>query len=155
MAALVPSTFRRHKQTWIQEPACKVQPSRVHGLGLFATRDIEVMELITLYPADALIECLTNDWHCHWGCMIGVCSSTTRKIPRLRWRVTRQTHSLFDRPKSHRGVEARSNGASVCLTPYLSDDHKHALTALALSVCSVVSTPLRTVALQPVACLRA
>lgn len=32
------------------------RPSPVHGTGVFATRDIQAGELVTLYPADAIVE---------------------------------------------------------------------------------------------------
>ena len=34
---------------------CEVRPSRVHGDGVFATRDIAEGELVTFFPADALL----------------------------------------------------------------------------------------------------
>ena len=43
---------RQPEQSWIREPKCEVRPSKRHGLGLFATQDIKVWEVITLYPAD-------------------------------------------------------------------------------------------------------
>ena len=36
----------------LPEPCCKVKPSSVHGLGVFATRDITEGSYVTLYPAD-------------------------------------------------------------------------------------------------------
>ena len=46
--------FRSDAQTWITEAKCEVKPSKKHGLGLFATKDIDPFELITLYPADGV-----------------------------------------------------------------------------------------------------
>ena len=43
---------RQPEQSWIREPKCEIRPSRRHGLGLFATQDVKVWEVITLYPAD-------------------------------------------------------------------------------------------------------
>ena len=46
--------LRSEAQTWITEAKCEVRPSKKHGLGLFATKDIDPFELITLYPADGV-----------------------------------------------------------------------------------------------------
>ena len=46
--------FRSSVQKWITEQKCELRPSKKHGLGLFATRDILPYELITLYPADGV-----------------------------------------------------------------------------------------------------
>ncbi len=46
--------FRSEAQTWITEAKCEVRPSKKHGLGLFATKDIDPFELITMYPADGV-----------------------------------------------------------------------------------------------------
>ena len=46
----VQGCFRSEAQTWISE----VKPSKKHGLGLFATKDTDPFELITLYPADGV-----------------------------------------------------------------------------------------------------
>ena len=39
---------------------CKVLPSPVHGNGVFATRDIAVNEVITLYPCDIVTEVVSK-----------------------------------------------------------------------------------------------
>ena len=36
------------------EVKCEVKPSKKHGLGLFATKDIDTYEFITQYPADGV-----------------------------------------------------------------------------------------------------
>ena len=36
------------------EVKCEVKPSKKHGLGLFATKDIDTFEFITQYPADGV-----------------------------------------------------------------------------------------------------
>ena len=46
--------FRSEAQPGITEAKCEVKPSKKHGLGLFATKDIDPLELITLYPADGV-----------------------------------------------------------------------------------------------------
>ena len=46
--------FRSEAQTWITEARCELKPSKKRGLGLFATKDIDPFELITLYPADGV-----------------------------------------------------------------------------------------------------
>ena len=35
---------------------CRVAPSSLHGLGVFATRDIKKGEIVTLYPGDAVLQ---------------------------------------------------------------------------------------------------
>ena len=44
----------------LPEPCCKVKPSSVHGLGVFATRDITEGSYVTLYPADDIF--FTPTW---------------------------------------------------------------------------------------------
>ena len=39
----------------LPEPCCEVKPSSVHGLGVFATRDIAVDSYVTLYPSDDIM----------------------------------------------------------------------------------------------------
>ena len=55
--------FRSSAQKWITEPKCELRPSKKHGLGLFATRDILPYELITLYPADGVRLWLADGKH--------------------------------------------------------------------------------------------
>ena len=54
-------SFERHEQRIIAEPKCEVRRSRVHGLGLFATKHIEAWECVTLYPADGITVYLSLD----------------------------------------------------------------------------------------------
>ena len=39
----------------LPEPCCEIKPSTVHGLGVFATRDITKGSYVTLYPADDVL----------------------------------------------------------------------------------------------------
>ena len=55
--------FRGSAQKWITEQKCELRPSKKHGLGLFATRDIRPFELITLYPADGVRVWLEDGKH--------------------------------------------------------------------------------------------
>lgn len=42
---------------YLPEPACEVRPSSIHGLGVFATRDVEPLRYLTVYPCDGV------SWH--------------------------------------------------------------------------------------------
>ncbi len=57
------SCFRSSVPKWITEPKCELRPSKKHGFGLFATKDIDPYELITLYPADGVRVWLADGIH--------------------------------------------------------------------------------------------
>ena len=48
------SRFHRcsNLRKYLPDPVCEVRPSRIHGLGVFATRDIEAFSYVTMYPCD-------------------------------------------------------------------------------------------------------
>ncbi len=45
---------REKVQKWITEPKCEIGVSKKHGLGVFATKDMNKFEIITLYPSDGV-----------------------------------------------------------------------------------------------------
>ena len=40
--------------TLLPKPPCEIRPSPIHGMGVFATRDIPAESYITMYPADGV-----------------------------------------------------------------------------------------------------
>jgi hypothetical protein len=48
------SRFHRcsNLRKYLPDPVCEVRPSRIHGLGVFATQDIEACSYVTMYPCD-------------------------------------------------------------------------------------------------------
>ena len=38
----------------LPEPPCEAQPSKIHGMGVFATRDIPAYSYLTMYPCDGV-----------------------------------------------------------------------------------------------------
>ena len=48
------SRFHRSSnlRKYLPDPVCEVRPSRIHGLGVFATQDIEPCRYVTMYPCD-------------------------------------------------------------------------------------------------------
>ena len=85
--------FRSEAQTWITEAKCEVKPSKKHGLGLFATEDIDPLELITLYPADGVRLWLEDGKHTvhlkeFAGITTDICVDYSADIPEYKgWRV--------------------------------------------------------------------
>jgi len=43
---------RSNLRKYLPDPVCEVRPSRIHGLGVFATQDIEPCSYVTMYPCD-------------------------------------------------------------------------------------------------------
>ena len=43
---------RSNLRKYLPAPVCEVRPSRIHGLGVFATQDIEPCHYVTIYPCD-------------------------------------------------------------------------------------------------------
>ena len=44
-------------QKYLPDPVCEVRPSSIHGLGVFATRNVEAFRYLTVYPCDGA------SWH--------------------------------------------------------------------------------------------
>ena len=85
--------FRSDAQTWITEAKCEVKPSKKHGLGLFATKDIEPYELITMYPADGVRLWLQDGKHTVYlekfaGMTTDTCVDYSADVPAYKgWRI--------------------------------------------------------------------
>ena len=85
--------FRSSAQKWITEPKCELRPSKKHGLGLFATRDILPYELITLYPVDGVRVWLEDGKHTIYlkqfeGMDTDTCVDYSADVPTYKgWRI--------------------------------------------------------------------
>ena len=112
---------------FLPEPVCEVRPSKIHGLGVFATQDIDAGSYLTMYPCDGVA------WYPEIGRFKhgdgGVCFGWPEKVSFIERHSYQQVIepppgaralAIFGNPEHHADphfVGHMINDGAVCKTP--------------------------------------